>query len=218
MMCPARRPVRLHPARVTATVILALGVAGCGSTTAETRDADPANTPPDLAGRWVSACVPNPQADGSTQYFQLTFNIESARWAVDYVVHGDAVCSVPLLTVQIAGPYLLESPSVAVAGAWEGRFGFDARTVRPEVDGLRDFLRGLEGCGDGAFETGVASDTLAVGCPGLGQYPAADCGEEFDIVRLEGDTLTFGARPADNNMCTAALRPTALSPVVNRRQ
>jgi hypothetical protein len=166
----------------------------------------------------VSDCTPSPQADGSTQYFRLDFDLTPTEWALDYVVHGDPACDVPLVTVHIEGPYALERPSDAVAGAWEARFGFTSKTIRPEVDGLRDFLNSLEGCGTADFETGVAQDVYASGCAGFGQYPQASCDADYDLVRLDGDSLFFGARPADNDMCTPEKRPTALSPVANRRQ
>jgi hypothetical protein len=59
---------------------------------------------------------------------------------------------------------------------------------------------------------------LQTGCAGFGQYPGADCPADFDVVKRDGDDLFFGARPADNDMCTAAKRPTALSPVANHRR
>ena len=48
------------------------------------------------------------------------------------------------------------------------------------------------------------------GCAGLGAYPVADCPADYDIVKLseDGTELSFGARPADNNMCTPENRPT----------
>jgi hypothetical protein len=95
--------------------------------------------------------------------------------------------------VHIDGPYELERPSTAVAGAWEARGAAD-------------------------FATGVAQDVLRTGCAGFGQYPGADCPADFAVVKRDGDDLFFGARPADNDMCTAARRPTALSPVANHRR
>lgn len=201
--------------------VLSLVVAACGGTTSTPPDATAggdASAAPSLAGRWLSDCIPSPQADGSTQYFRLDFELSASDWEVDYVVHADADCAVPLVTVAIAGPYELERPSSSVDGAWEARFGFASKTIRPEVDGLRDYLDSLEGCGTEPFQTGVAQDVYASGCPAFGQYPEASCSADYDLVRLDGDALYFGARPANNDMCTPANRPTALSPVANRRQ
>jgi hypothetical protein len=64
----------------------------------------------------------------------------------------------------------------------------------------------------------MAKEVLDSGCLPLGQYPKADCSADYDLVSLEGSSLQFGARPADNNMCTPDKRPTKLSPVVLTKQ
>jgi hypothetical protein len=66
----------------------------------------------------------------------------------------------------------------------------------------------------------MPTDTLTTGCPALGQYPVADCSQDYAIAKLEngGDVLRFGTRPADNNMCTPDKRPTELSPVALTKQ
>lgn len=40
------------------------------------------------------------------------------------------------------------------------------------------------------------------------------CAADFDLVARSGDRLRFGARPADNDLCTADKRPTALRPMI----
>jgi hypothetical protein len=45
----------------------------------------------------------------------------------------------------------------------------------------------------------------------LGQQPISACGQDYDLVRLDEGELMFGARPADNNMCTEARRPAEMS-------
>ncbi|MDC0720432.1 hypothetical protein [Nannocystis bainbridge] len=202
----------LAPALLTAAFALACAH-GCDGDDTENPEAAP-----DIAGTWVGDCLPSPQADGSTQYLRLEFAITGDAWKLDYVTHADDACATKLATVHIEGPYALQQPSSAVEGAWEARFGFTTKTIRPEVDGLRDYLNSLEGCGASEFATGVAQDVLTTGCAGFGQYPGADCPADFDLVKRDGDDLFFGARPADNDMCTAGKRPTALSPVANHRR
>ena len=110
------------------------------------------------------------------------------------------------MTVDIAGDYTLEGASEAVEGARNGTFGFSTKTVTPHVDGAVDVVNGA--CGVETAEVGVALD-ISGGCAGLGAYPIAECESDYDIVRLNEDgTLSFGARPADNNMCTEDKRPT----------
>ncbi len=196
-------------------LLSSLGSTGCGESATPGEDA---GDPPDLAGRWTSDCLPSPQADGSTQYFRLDFDLDPESWALDYVVHGDAACELPLVRVTIAGPYTLERPSPTVPGAWEARFAFERKTIRPEVDGLRDFLNSLEDCGEAEFQTGVAQDVYASGCAAFGQYPESACAADYDLVHREGDVLRFGERPADNDMCAQEKRPATLSPVESRRR
>lgn len=203
-------------------VILALVLtSACQPTTTGTPDATTGGDgggAPRLAGRYVSDCVPSPGADGTTQYVRLDFELTDSRWDLDYVVNADEACEVALVTTSISGPYVLERPSETVEGAWEARFAFDSKTIRPEIDALRDVLNGIEGCGAAEFVTGVAQDVHAVGCPAFGQYPSAVCMADYDLVHLDEAGLRFGERPADNDLCTPARRPTALSPLVSRRR
>jgi hypothetical protein len=139
-------------------------------------------------------------------------------WELDFVTHIDAACTQPLVTVTIAGPYALQRPSSSVSGAWEGQFDFATKTIRPEVDALRELLNGLEGCGNAPFETGVAQDVYETGCEAFGQYPRAVCMSDYDLVQVVDGALYFGARPEDNDMCSPERRPTEMSSVANWRQ
>lgn len=164
---------------------------------------------PDLAGRWKSACTPM----SATQGFVLDFDLQAATWAVDYTVFGDAGCASPFLTVRIEGPYALTAPSAAVPGAWDARFGFTRKAITPHVDAAAQYLGSAGGCGLTGFAVGAARDVSVDGCPNLGQRPIGACDADYDLAKLDGATLTFGSRPADNDMCTPAKRPTALSQV-----
>lgn len=194
------------------TTITALLITACG---ANVPDARPDSGPeaPSIAGHWESECLPNERE----QFFRLIFDLTDTDWELDYVVHGDAACSVPLVTVHVEGAYELTAPSLAVPGAWEARFGFDAKTITPHADPIRDYLASIEGCGAAEWQTGVAQDVYQTGCSGFGQYPRERCDADYDLVRLEGGALSFGQRPADNDMCTPERRPTAISPVALAR-
>jgi hypothetical protein len=173
-----------------------------------------AEAPPSLAGAWQSEC--NVLAEG--QSFRLDFDITDAAWALAFNVYGGEDCEFPFATVDIAGPYELERPSDAVAGAWDGRFDFAERRVTPHSEDAAAFLSSEQGCNLEGLEAGVATSVHEDGCPGLGQYPADLCASDYDIVKVDGDTLRFGNRPADNNMCTEDKRPSELSPVALTRQ
>lgn len=189
----------------------------CGSST-KPDDEPSAATPPALAGRYISACTPQPQADGSTNYFKLDFDLSATRWALDYIVFADEACSTKALTVNIEGPYEQTAPSDAVEGAWEARFAFDAKRMTPHVDFMVQTLSSIPGCGSSDWALDQTSDISTQGCAAFGQYPISECGADYDLVKLSDGGIQFGARPADNKMCEPAARPTALSPLVSVRQ
>lgn len=180
--------------------------------------AAPAGAPaPAIEGHWASACTPSPQADGSTQYLVLDFVIGKSDWKLDYVVHADAACTTKLVTVAIDGDYALDRPSNTVANAWEARFAFAHKTITPHVDGLVAALTGAK-CGAKPWKVGEAQDVYEAGCAAFGMYPKATCSADYDLVSLDGAALHFGARPKDNDMCTAAKRPTAIGPLALARR
>jgi len=69
------------------------------------------------------------------------------------------------------------------------------------------------GCGADAWEIDVGQSVAEEGCAAFGQYPLADCAADYDIVSRDGDTMFFGSRPMDNDMCTPERRPVELSPL-----
>ncbi|CAN5857227.1 hypothetical protein BH24ACI1_BH24ACI1_18780 [soil metagenome] len=56
---------------------------------------------------------------------------------------------------------------------------------------------------------GKEKDILDTGCSFL--TPVNDCPQEYDLVRIDGNNLQLGARPADRNMCSEEKRPKSLS-------
>lgn len=185
---------------------LSLATSACGSpgTEAPAPATTASQTRLDITGKFASACV---KAGGSPT--KLTFDIGASEWKLDYVTYGDEACTTPFATVHIEGPYELSGPSPTVNGATLGRFAFSKKTVKAHMAAASGFLASEKGCGAGTFPENAAVDIGATGCAGLGQRPITQCGQDFDLVFLEGDTLTFGERPADNDMCTEAKRPTA---------
>lgn len=192
--------------------LFALGMAACATTPSATTSA------PSVAGRYGSACLSQKQADGSTTYYDLAFDITDKRWDLDYVVYGDDQCKNKLVTVKIAGPYEVGQPSKAAPGAYEATFAFDTKTITPHVDGLAGALAQM-GCGSGTWKAGEGQSVFDdKGCPGFGQYPKSQCTADYDLVKVEGDKLQFGKRPADNNMCSPDKRPAELNPTAFTRK
>jgi hypothetical protein len=195
--------------------VLALACGGSSSNDAGGPPPDTAGgETPALVGRWAAPCTPN-----DTGAFTLDFDLTETRWSLDYDTFGDAGCASPLLTVHIEGPYEITGPS-EVAGAREARFAFDAKTITAHSDAAVAFLGGFgEACGGpGTWSVDVARDVGASGCAPLGQRPIAECPADFDLVSVTSTELRFGARPADNDLCTPERRPTALSGLASLRR
>ena len=160
-------------------------------------------TPADLVGTWMGPCFPS--ADG-VSFNQLTFEFTETTWDLDYASFGDDACTMGFMTVNIAGDYTLEGASEAAEGAREGTFGFTTKTATGHSADAAAFID--TACGTTGTEVDVAFD-LSGGCAGLGAYPIADCAADYVIIKLNEDgTVSFGARPADNDMCTPEKRPT----------
>jgi hypothetical protein len=172
---------------------------------------------PSLAGRYQSACLPQPQADGTTQYARLDFDLSPDTWTLDYQLHGDAACTARLVGVRIEGPYEVGGPAPGLEDTFQARFGFAKKTITPYVDGLVGALAAM-GCGSSAWQLGQPQDVLEAGCAAFGQYPVSRCAADYDLVKLDAEGLHFGARPADNDMCTPEKRPTRLNPSVFQRR
>ena len=68
---------------------------------------------------------------------------------------------------------------------------------------------------DCGLTANLEADISESGCAAW--RPVADCGEDHDILALDGTGLRFGVRPDDNDMCSAEKTPTALLPAVIRR-
>ena len=205
--------------------ILALAVVACGPKKPVEEAAAPAETPvaeeaaptaeeapasenafeaTDLVGTWVGPCFASPSGDGS--FNQLTFRMTETEWDLDYVAHGDENCTAKFLTVNIKGPYELGEASSVAEGAREGTFSFASKTVTGHMDAALGVINGACGVTDTAVDAPL---DLAGGCAGLGAYPIAECAADNDIVMVKDNNLHFGARPADNNMCSPDKRPTS---------
>jgi hypothetical protein len=163
---------------------------------------------PSIKGKWVSeACESYPNPDGSKTYFKRLFSITDKTWAIDFSTFGDPKCSdaAKLLTVDIDGKYKLGKES-SVSGGTEGEFMFSNRKVTPKSEGILGWLNPAKVCGFADWVVGKTKDIQKIGCAQLGAHPLKDCKGEYDIVKLEGDKLYFGARPADGNLCSPVKR------------
>jgi hypothetical protein len=161
-----------------------------------------------LHGSWSSP-APEPWYGG---WGTRRFTFEDGRWSLVFTHALDAAMARPTFVFRTHGPYRIGAESAAVPGAFEAVFGEEAKLVTlMTIDAAVIAAFGFAGCG---LMPGVEVDVSARGCAGW--KPVADCGEDHDLLALSAEGLHFGVRPRDNDMCTAARRPTALLPAVRR--
>jgi hypothetical protein len=207
-----------HTLYVPSVFFISLVTFSCGD------DSDDSKSPSlakQLTGTWASANCESSTSNGQTSYFKRTFTFTETTWAIDYSTFGSSDCadSGKLLTVNIGGNYTIEGASPSVTNANNGFFGFTTRTVTPRNQAIIDtFLKPASACGVTDWAVDKSQDIQTPGCAVLGAYPLATCTGEYDIIRLDGANLYFGVRPADGNLCTTALRPTALLPTAVVKQ
>ncbi|PTL81623.1 hypothetical protein [Vitiosangium sp. GDMCC 1.1324] len=194
--------------------VATLGLAaGCATSSGASGTRVTAN---DLKGRWTSAvCESMPNPDGSKTYFKRHFDLQEKQWSLKFETFGDAGCTARLFTARFEGPYTLGKDSEKVAGATEGTFSFGRHYMTAHVQPVADWFQGAQ-CGTGSWKVGEEQETSATGCVFL--RPVAACGLDHDVVKVEGNQLFFGQRPADNDMCTPDKRPTALTAVAVVRE
>ncbi|WP_224363835.1 hypothetical protein [Hyalangium versicolor] len=189
-----KTPLRLFAA------LTALCAVACGGTAVQTQD---------LEGTWSSAsCEAVPNGDGTNSYLQRTFTLTEDTWTLKVDAFGDAQCQTKLFSARVGGPYELEKDSEKVEGATEATFTFKDQYMTAYVQGLADTFQSTH-CGSGTWKVGEEQSTASTGC--LFFRPTSACSSDHDIVKVDGDKLFFGQRPADNDMCTADKRPTALT-------
>lgn len=189
-------------------ILAASSFVACGGSTPTPADsaASASNAAPDIAGHWVSECT----KVSEQQIMKLDFQLTKDTWSLDYSTFADPACQTKFLTVHIEGPYEVGGAAAGVEKAFHGKFAFTKKTVTPHLDAAVGFLGSDKGCG-GSWTVGTAVDIGEKGCAGLGQRPISACGADYDLVFSDGSVLTFGQRPADNDMCTEDKRPKALS-------
>ncbi len=141
------------------------------------------------------------------------FTFDGGKWTLTFAHALDPEMKMRTFVFRTGGDYRIEAPSKAVPGAFETVFDEDWKKLTSFIaDPKMAQQFGFAPCG---LETGVEKDISAEGCAAW--KPVSVCGEDHDLLAMDGKGLYFGVRPADNDMCTADKRPTALlMPVVRR--
>ncbi|MEO1049709.1 MAG: hypothetical protein AAFX87_03765 [Bacteroidota bacterium] len=162
-----------------------------------------------LSGTYVSQ-----QAEGWGRgtFGTREFSFSDGHWTLRFVLALDPDMKNQVFEFRTHGTYQVLSKS-KVTKAYEAVFYEDKKYVTLKTDNpelIQAF--GLSECG---LKPHVEKDISKDGCA---LWPSvADCHEDHDLLALDDQgNLYFGVRPADNNMCTADRRPTALLPPVTK--
>lgn len=177
---------------------------------------------PSLRGHWVSMNIEKrPGANGSTLYLRRDFTSDDQRSSARLMFYSDPEGTQRSLTIHLEGPYTIGQPSAAVPGAHEGDFHFDTAKLTAHNEFFLNLLNNASAgtCGNERWEQDVEQDvTVTRGCLPLG-LDLVNRGAEYDIVKLEGDKLYYGARPADGSgLDKPEKRPTALQVPLIRKE
>jgi hypothetical protein len=194
-----------------ALVIIALAavlpISGCGKTAKVNRM---------MVGRWVSPereAVTNP--DESVYYVIRDYTFTDDAFRAVTSVYGDPVSDIKFYTATVDGTYELIGESKTVEGATDIKFTFAQITIEPDSLAFIDIFMKSK-CGDGMWGLGMPQDVSKTGC--LSFRPIADYPMEYDIVKVQGDSLQFGIRPPDGDLGSADRRPAKLSVKALMRQ
>ncbi|MEO0898348.1 MAG: hypothetical protein AAFY71_18185 [Bacteroidota bacterium] len=161
-----------------------------------------------LSGTYVSEGL---EDWGNSTYGHRTFTFDKGNWSLKFVLALDPEFNMPVFEFRTLGTYVVQEASTTVPEAFQTLFYEDKKFVTLLTDDpalIQGF--GLASCG---LQPKVEQDISASGCA---IWPSVEeCHEDHDLLSMdESGKLYFGVRPADNDMCTADKRPTALLPAV----
>lgn len=195
--------------RLTGAAWLAVSLlGGAGAATAQEGWATPEELA-SLSGTYRSAAV-EPWSGG---FGTREFVLNGGQWSLTFIHALDPGMTMRTFQFRTGGAYEVGEPSEAVAGAYRTVFNEDWKhltllTADPQVAAGM----GMAECG---LPVNLETDISETGCAAW--PPVAACGQEHDLLAMDAGGVYFGARPADNDMCSADKTPTALLPAVVAR-
>jgi hypothetical protein len=171
-----------------------------------------------LVGTWASPKGEvRDEAHGQKNYLTRRFTFTRDASSATFVYFTDATYKVPKMTVRFSGAFTLHGESPSVKGAVEADFPLSTLRLLPHTADAVAWLNSAKPgtCGTQPWQVGVEQDvTPTGGCGVLGINTATTV--EYDVVKVTGRELTFGARPTEGGLLDAPTkRPTSLQvPVV----
>lgn len=141
------------------------------------------------------------------------FSFDKGKWTLRFSLALDPEMKMKIFEFRTYGTYRVLDPSITAPFAYNALFLENAKFVTLKTSDeklIQGF--GLAGCG---LTTGKEKDISADGCALW--KPVGICREDHDLLALDASgNLYFGARPADNDMCTPDKRPSVLLPAVRK--
>jgi hypothetical protein len=152
---------------------------------------------PVIHGKFANeGCLASPNADGTTSYLTLTFDVTPSSWAGDVVMYGEETCTTKQGTIHMEGA-LIRNLRV---GAGRVR---DGRHIRQAHITARRRLHRAHAVAVITQSTYAVRRRTSAPAAGHGLPPITECPRDHGLVKLEGDgSLRFGKRPADNDVCS----------------
>ena len=181
-------------------LLITMVLAGCQ----DDDETDPlANAAQQMQGVWTSVDS-EPSPTGAYNFRQITFR--ESDWEIFYTTYADEARTIPLFQLHYSGPYRLTGISESIPGGYEGDFVFAQKRIILLTDDTTTInALGLESCG---LTMGVGKDVSETGCSFV--TSVAECSQDYDVLVVNGNTLTSGQRPDDNDMCSPDRRPQTL--------
>jgi hypothetical protein len=163
--------------------------------------------PPSLTGTWVGACEQD--EDGSSMQMTLTFSGSSLTSTSGFYI--DADCTQEEFVFVETGSFTLgnELSSPAGAFAYDSNIGQITVTYKTD-DGVTAVNVDGGLCGQTVTKD-VGLELDAADCSGDPEFSSRFFSTAYDVVKVDGDKLSFGELTTTNDGSTAEKRPTALS-------
>ena len=177
-------------------------VIGCKGEPASDTPAAPAGPPPiDISGNWKSGAV---EDLGNGYFGTRALRFTQTDWEVVFSTYLDNDATKPVYVYRAAGTYAIAAPSAAVDGAYDVVFTLSSKYLTLKTDDAQVIkAAGLEFCNFLTKDTEV--DISALGCSSF--MTVGGCPQEFDIVKLDGETLLLGNRLYSDTVCSEDRRP-----------
>lgn len=180
---------------------------------------------PSLEGHWKSTqCEVRPGQGEQKYYVKRDFTYTKTDSKASITFYADATCdeAKKVSRVFFTGPYVVRAQPIEKEGATRGastaHFVFATLKLTPLADGFAQYLNSAAPgtCGTQKWEVGKEQDVTSTnGCSAVFSFNA--CPWEQDVVKVVGDELFFGARPAGGG-CNADVThlPTELQAPMKR--